>query len=407
MAGGRIGLRKLRFFGWQVAGAAGLVAALSWGTGFYAPGVFLHALTAERGWPVPVVSAAITLHFIASAPLMWRLPALHRRFGAVAVTRVGGIALGLGAIAWAWAPSPAWLFGAALISCVGWSLNSSAAINAFVSPWFDRRRPAAIALAFNGASVGGVVMVPLWAGLIAALGFGYAAIILGAATALILWPVAGRWFRPTPATMGLHVDDDPRPAPPRPIAASGAPLWQQRRFRTLSLGFAVALLAQVGLLTSLFSLMVPALGTQGAGFALSLATVSAVIGRTAAGWLLPSGLDRRLAAVANIGVQVLGCGALLAAGGDHAGLLVLGCVLFGLGVGNQISFPPLIAQVEWPPAEVGRVVAAAAAVNQMFYAFAPALFGGLRDAAGDWAAPAATIALYAVAVAVLVAGRRA
>lgn len=398
--------RKSRFFGWQVAGAAGLVAALSWGTGFYAPGVFLHALTAERGWPVSVVSAAITLHFIASAPLMLRLPALHRRFGPVAVTRVGGIALGLGAIAWAWAPSPAWLFGAALISCVGWSLNSSAAINAFVSPWFDRRRPAAIALAFNGASVGGVVMVPLWAGLTGALGFGQAALILGIGTALIFWPVAGRWFAPTPASMGLHVDDDPRPAPPRAVPPAGGPLWQQRRFRTLSLGFAIALLAQVGLLTQLFSLMVPALGTQGAGFALSLATICAVAGRTAAAWLLPPGLDRRLAAIANIGIQVLGCAALLAAGGQNAPLLVLGCVLFGLGVGNQISFPPLIAQVEWPPAEVGRVVAAVAAVNQVFYAFAPALFGALREVAGDWAAPAATVALYAVAAAVLVMGRR-
>lgn len=406
MASGRIGLRKLRFFGWQVVGAAALVAVLTWGIGFYGPGVFLHALTDGRGWSVTLVSAAISFHFLASAPLMLRLPALHRRFGPVAVTRAGAIAAGLGAAAWAWAPAPAFLFGAACLTGIGWALNSTAAINAFVSPWFDRQRPAALAMAYNGASLGGILMVPLWAALIGTLGFGMAAILVGLTTAVLLWPVAGRWFGRTPAAMGLHADDDPRPPPARPIAASGAPLWRQPRFRSLSLGFAIGLLAQMGLLTQLFSMMVPALGAQGAGFALSLATICAVAGRTAVGWLLPPGADRRLAAVANFAVQCAGCAALFAAGTDSAWLLVLGCMLFGLGIGNLLSLPPLIAQVEWPPAEVGRVVAGVAAVNQTFYAFAPALFGGLREFAGDWAVPAVAGALQITAALIVVARRR-
>ena len=237
---------KSLFFGWQVVGAAALVAILTWGIGFYGPGVFLHALHAERGWSVSLISAAISVHFLASAPLMLRLPALHRRFGPVAVTRAGAIASGLGAMAWAWAPAPAFLFGAAALTGIGWALNSTAAINAFVSPWFDRGRPAALAMAYNGASLGGILMVPFWALLIGMMGFGHAAIVVGLATAVILWPVAGRWFAPTPAALGLHADNDPRPAPARPIAASTMPLWRQPRFRSLSLGFAVGLLRRWG-----------------------------------------------------------------------------------------------------------------------------------------------------------------
>ena len=169
---------------------------------------------------------------------------------------------------------------------------------------------------------------------------------------------------------------------------------------------ALGLLAQMGLLTQLFSLMVPALGAQGAGLALSLATICAVIGRTVVGWLLPPGADRRMVAVANFGVQIAGSVALLFAGVESAPLLLLGCVLFGLGIGNLLSLPPLIAQAEWPAAEVGRVVAGVVAVNQTFYAFAPALFGGMREFAGDWAVPVMAGALQIASAAVLVAGRR-
>lgn len=399
--------REGAFFGWQVVGAAALVATLTWGIAFYGPGVFLHALHAERGWSVSLISAAISFHFLASAPLMLRLASLHRRFGVVAVTRAGAIALGLGTAAWAWAPSPAFLFGAATLTGIGWALNGTAAINAFVSPWFDRRRPAALAMAYNGASLGGILMVPLWALLIGAMGFSYAAILVGIATAVVLWPVAGRWFGPTPVSLGLHADNDSAPPSRRPVAASHGPLWRQGAFRTLSIGFALGLLAQMGLLTQLFSLMVPALGTHGAGLAVSLATVCAVIGRTAVGWLLPPGVDRRMAAVANFGVQIAGSVALFFAGTESAPLLILGCVLFGLGIGNLLSLPPLIAQTEWPPEQVGRVVAGVAAVNQTFYSFAPALFGGMREFAGDWAVPAMAGVLQIASALVLIAGRRA
>jgi hypothetical protein len=95
--------------------------------------------------------------------------------------------------------------------------------------------------------------------------------------------------------------------------------------------------------------------------------------------------------------------ALLAAGGSVP-LLLLGCALFGLGVGNLLSLPPLIAQAEFPAADVGRVVALMQAINQAFYAFAPAGFGLLRQVASAEAALWLTLALQGLA-AVLVLRR--
>ncbi len=56
-------------------------------------------------------------------------------------------------------------------------------------------------------------------------------------------------------------------------------------------------------------------------------------------------------------------------------LLLLGCAIFGLGVGNLIVVPPLIAQAEFDPVDVGGVVALATAFNQALFAVAPAAFG--------------------------------
>lgn len=390
-----------RFFGWQVVWAAFALAAFAWGIGFYGPGVWLQALSAGRGWSVGAVSAAITLHFLASALLVARLPAVLARFGLVSAVRAGLVLSAVGVCAWALAPAPVWLMPAALLTGAGWAMTSGAAINAIISRWFDRRRPAALAMAYNGASMGGILFVPLWAALIAGFGFGTAAMAIAAVGLAVLWPVAGRWFRPDPTSMGLHPDGDAQPPVPRAAATPVGPLWSQPAFRTLSLAFALGLVAQMGLLSQLYSLMAPALGVNGAGWALSLATVCAVLGRTAAGSLLPPEASRRGAAVLNFLVQAAGSVALLAAGGTSAPLMIAACVLFGLGIGNLLSLPPLIAQAEWPAAQVGAVVALITAVNQAFYAFAPALFGVLRDLAGDWTVGAVALALQLAAAAML------
>lgn len=388
------------FFGWKVVAAAFVVAMFTWGINFYGPSVYLHALHARQGWSTSGIAAAITLHFLASAALVTTLPRLHRRFGLVAVTRAGMLACAAGLLGWGHATQPWHLVPAALLTAAGWAVTSGAAINAFVAPWFDSRRPAALAMAYNGASVGGVVLTPVWALLIAALGFAEASLVVAATAVLVTWPLAGRYFRPTPAGMGLHPDGAAAPPAPRPPRPPAGPLWRQPAFRSLSLAFALGLTAQMGLLTTLFSILAPSLGTQGAGLVMSLATAGAVVGRTAVGLLLPPAIDRRRIGVLNFLLQALGCGILaLAAGGPLP--LVAGALLFGLGIGNLLSLPPLIAQAEWPPLEVAAVIALVTAVNQAMYAFGPGLFGAALEFWGAWAPPTAAALLQLLAAAVL------
>src|SRR5579864_6897926 len=135
------------FFGWRVVATAFVFAVFAWGVAFYGPSVFLHALYQARGWPVSLISAAITAHFLMSAALVAYLDDAHRRFGIVATTRVGVVALALGTVSWSLAASPWQLFAAAAVTAVGWATTSGAAINAMVAPWFKRRRGFALSLA--------------------------------------------------------------------------------------------------------------------------------------------------------------------------------------------------------------------------------------------------------------------
>jgi MFS family permease len=244
-----------------------LVAAFGWGVGFYGPPVFLHAVQEARGWPVATVSAAVTAHFLAGALVVAGLARLHRRFGVAAVTRAGAVLSAAGVLGWALAPSPALLFAATLVSGAGWAMTGAAAINAIVSPWFARRRPAALGMAFNGASLGGVVGSPLWVALIAGAGFPVAAAVVGAAMVGVLWWLSARVLAVTPAMLGQVPDGDAAGAAAAARVREAPPLgrrpWAERRFATLAAANALGLFAQIGLIAHLLSLMVPVLGASG------------------------------------------------------------------------------------------------------------------------------------------------
>ena len=150
------------------------------------------------------------------------------------------------------------------------------------------------------------------------------------------------------------------------------------------MAFALALFAQIGLLSHLIVRLTPDVGVASAGLLVSLATICAMLGRTLAGrWI--GDHDRRIGAAVNIAVQIIGV--LLLIFGNGGMLLTLGCILFGLGIGNLISLPPLIAQQEFERQDVVTVVSLIVAINQAVFAFAPALVGALRDATSDYLLP--------------------
>ena len=389
--------------------AAFVLAVFGWGIGFYGPPVYLHAVIERTGWPLAWVSAAVTVHFLFGALVVAQLPRLHRRFG-VGPTAVGGAVVAtLGVLGWALCRQPWQLMAAALASGGGWVTMGAVAVNAAIAPWFVRKRPAALARAYNGASIGGVVFSPLWVALIGAWGFAPAALAVGLATTVVMAALARTVFAHTPEVLGQQADGDAAPTAQTRATADapalpGRRLWRDARLRTLSLGMAIGLFAQIGLLAHLFALLVPVFGAQLAGWAMGLATACAIGGRSVVAALMPAAANRRTVAAMAYAVQVLGTLLLGLADASQVALIVLAIVLFGSGIGNATSLPPLIAQQEFARAEVPRVVALIVALAQATYAFAPAAFGALLQASGAVGiGEGAGIFLAAVAVAQVLA----
>jgi hypothetical protein len=414
-------IRNGTFYGWRVVGATFVLAVFGLGMGFHGPAVYLHAVHERTGWPLTLISMAVTVHFLAGAVVVANLPALHRRFGIPAVTKAGSILLAVGVFGWAIAAAPSQLFAATLLSGAGWVTMGVAAINAIVAPWFDRDRPAALAMAYNGGNIGGVVFSPLWAVAIGAIGFPAAAAAIGLVMAITMWVLADLVFSKTPQQMQSLPDGDATAARAVPVALSaaqplpGSRLLRDAKFLTLAAGMALGLFAQIGLAVHLFSLLVPALGATRAGLAMGLVTAMAIAGRTLISWAMPAYADRRLVACASYAVQIAGCAAFIAADGTSVKLLLLGVVLFGAGFGNGTWLPPLIAQAEFVAEDVPRVVALIVAISQGAYAFAPVVFGIVREFttaaadAGSDAAPGLFIVagiVQGLAISAFLAGRR-
>ena len=232
-----------KFYGWRIVGAAFVLAVFGWGLGFYGPPIYLQAVRDSRGWSLPLVSAAVTVHFLFGALVVARLPGLYLRYGLPAVTKAGVLALAVGISGWAVAAEPWQLFVAALFSGAGWVAMGAAAINAILAPWFIRRRPAALAMAYNGASIGGVVFSPLWVAAIGTWGFPAAAAVVGVIVTVCVWILTDVYFSRTPQQMGLAPDGD-EPAIAAVFRASaaarslpGTSLWRNRGFITLAAGF--------------------------------------------------------------------------------------------------------------------------------------------------------------------------
>src|SRR2546423_283321 len=381
-------MRTRYFYGWNVVGATFVMAMVSFGLGFYGVAVYVATLQRLHGWSAAAVSAPVTAYYVAGALLTTVIGGVYDRLGPRAVVAAGSIAMAAGVAALGLVTQPWQLYPVFLVMSVGWGAMSGAAINIVLAPWWQRRRGLAVSIAFNGATLGGVIVVPALIALIAAVGFRRATVAAAIMALIVLCAVALGVMRRGPEELGLGPDGDP-PATTVPRAAVVESRWRgdalrSWRFWSVSAPFALGLTAQVGVLTHLVALVTPVLGAGGAGRAVSTATAVAVLGRLATG-LVVDRVNRRLVTCVTLAAQI--AGVLLLARAASPGAVYVGCALFGVGVGNLTTLPGLILAVEWPRERFAALVGLVVGINQFTFAFGPSLVGVLRDRAGGYRPP--------------------
>ena len=398
------------FYGWRVVAACFLVASFSWGLGLFGSSVYLQAITAKHGWAVAQVASAITLFFLVSASIQRSVGRSIDRWGPRPVLWTGtvsmasGVAL-LGQIGALWQ-----LYACFVLIGVGWSTLSTTGISATVAPWFERHQGRSITLAIMGASVGGIVGVPLLLFALSRLGLGPGLAVAGLTAACVLLPLVG-WvlrFR-GPADLGLQRDGDV-PATGSAAKPTNPPIATQANRRVLlwsaAAGFALGLTVQIGFITHHLALAEPLLGTAGAGLLISATGGVAFIGRLVLARIVDQVDVRRLA----VAVMAIQTGALLAiAFWPTAPVLICASLAYGYAIGHVTTLGPVVVRREFGAAAFGATYGSAATVIQFASAFGPALLGLLRDGFGSYepGLAIAALATFTGGLTLFLGGRRA
>ena len=395
------------FYGWNVVGATFVMALGSFGLGFYGIAVYVAALQQLHGWSASTVSAPVTVYYVAGALLTAAIASVYERLGPRTVVAAGAIAMAVSVAALGLVARPWQLYPVFLVMSIGWGAMSGAAINIILAPWWERRRGLAVSLAFNGATLGGVLVVPAPHDQQRDRQQHHEECQPRGHERTCEAERPDEHDQRGHDALGLGPDGDPlRPAPAR-ASGDGDRRWRRDALRTwrfwsVSAPFALGLAAQVGVLTHMVALVTPALGASGAARAVSLTTAAALVGRLATGFVVDR-LSRRRVASATLIVQLAGLG-LLAREPSPASVYA-GCALFGLGVGNLTTLPGLILAVEWPRERFSVLVGLAVGINQLTFAFGPSLVGVVRDRAGTYSAALWTCALLqAISAALILLG---
>jgi hypothetical protein len=179
------------------------------------------------------------------------------------------------------------------------------------------------------------------------------------------------------------VEPDAPAAGPAPGAGERTRLPVDAHLARLCALFGVGWLAQVAFLAQQLPLLVPKVGAATATLAVAATTAASLLGRLALANVVDR-VDHRRATAASFGVQAIGM--VLVAANDDGRLVVAGCVLFGVSVGNVITLPALYAQREFAPAHYAAVITRVWSVGQVLYAFGP-LGAGLLLARSASAVP--------------------
>jgi len=389
-----------RYAGWRAVLACFLMALFLFGFALYGQGIYLVELQRLNGWRPELISGASTLSFLISNILATFTSEFVDRLGAKRLVLLGIAALAASMAMLASATTVWQLYAAFILMSLGWIGMGTVVIATVVSLWFVQRRGLAISLAYTGASFGGVVATPLLVLLVERTGFAAAMLIAAAITVAVLVPVALAWIGPRSQAGAVETGDPSQPQPPPATAdISRAKLIRSLAFWTISLPFALALVAQIGFIVHQIALLEPKVGRSSAGLAVSIMTFMSIAGRFGLGMVVDR-FDPRLVAAVSIVSQAAAL--LVIRQTDTVPIILAACAAFGFSVGNLITLPPLIIHREFSGGSFVVVMGLSTAISGTIGALGPGLIGVIRGWSSDYdAALLVCIVLELVAAAIV------
>ena len=205
------------FHGWYIVGIAVTSSMLLSGFQTYAFGFFFKPMSEELEISRGATSAVMLIRAVIMGALALPIGMAVDRYGPRALMVLGVILATFATVGMAWVSgllSFYLIFGVA--RSLALALAGGEVTSTVVAKWFVRHRALALAITSTGIPLGGILMAPLAAFLIARFDWRDAFVIFGVLTLVVLLVPSWLKMRRMPEDLGLRPDGaPPEPAPRR------------------------------------------------------------------------------------------------------------------------------------------------------------------------------------------------
>ena len=379
------------FYGWWIVAGSFLILFITVGIGLYAPPVFLVPLQEHFGWSRAAIATASAIAAVVSGMVSPLVGAWIDKYGSRKVMTFGALLMGSAFLLLSEMGALWHLYALSALAAVGITCCAWIPTQTLISNWFNKKRGLAMGIALTGIGLGGLVMAPLAALLIAQLGWRLAFAALGATILVIVGTVVLAIVRSRPADIGLLPDGEAAASAGRTGTNAGADLaarielgqavragafWTLAfcyflwAFASLSiLGHFVALLRDVGF----------ASGTAAAALGLTVGT--SVAGRVVVGYFADSASKRDIMTAA---LTFSGLSTVLLLSIRPGGVLPLFVITYGVALGGVAVLLPLLVVEYFGLVAFSKILGLVMIAATLGAAAGPVLTGRVHDVTGSY-----------------------
>lgn len=358
-------------------GATGFLSLFSLiGIMFYGLPFFYDFWVTEFGWTRATVTSGPAMGKVIVGPVFGFLAGwIVDRFGPrrlmLAGIVMGGVALiGLSTMTSLWQFYVFYFFNALGYMCGGPLPNQ-----VLISRWFHKARGKAMAIAYLGVGIGGMLVPQIAKALNVRFGWHEALMILGILMIVIAFPMA--WF----------VKEHPEESNGTKHESQKLPIGHILKgwpFYLLAIGSMCSIGAVSGTSQNLklfFSIDLKYSQTEAANV-MSIVLGSSIIGRLLMGWLADR-VQKKYVMMLIYGLVAASIPLLYFA--DVPGVIYIFAFSFGVALGGDYMIIPLMAAELFGVKVMGRVMGLVITVDGLSEAFGPMLAAWLRDTSGSYA----------------------
>ncbi|QFU76840.1 MFS transporter [Halioglobus maricola] len=251
-----------------------------------------------------------------------------------------------------------------------------------VTSWFDRRLGLALGLTLLGTGLGGAILKPTTAGLIAELGWRGAYVVLGIIPLVVVFPLVIAWFKePTSRIVkAVRVDEDGTVVAPHVPVKKPFKDW---RFWAIAIAYIPIGFAVAGLITNMEVIL--ASGGADAALVVTAGTtfgVSVVIGRIIGGYMLDK---YNPGIVGSTLIMSLSIAFILLSQPDlSVSITLLAIALAGFGTGVEFDVLSYLIHRIFGSEHYAKIFGSIMALLYIGSAFGPVLFGSTYDKYGSF-----------------------